>query len=133
MVTFIRPVVGTEKHCVHTANFAARKSYHSIDFGAFSAILGVVFVLEHSECSKELAHSKNLFSNEQKRRGTSAHLVDEPCSKEPQAQTGRPVSAPSPKNLKNRYRFSLLASHMPHLSYSLFRLPVPTSRKPLIW
>ena len=35
-----------------TANLAARKSYHYIDFGAFSAIPGVVFVSEHSECSE---------------------------------------------------------------------------------
>ena len=35
-----------------------------------------------------------------------------------------------PKNLENRCLFSLLASHTAHLSYSLFQVSVPTSRKP---
>jgi hypothetical protein len=34
------------------------------------------------------------------------------------------------KNLENRCLFSLLASHMAHLSYSLFQVSVPTVRKP---
>jgi len=44
------------------------------------------------------------------------------------------VSDHSPKNRKNRCQLSLLASHMTYAPYSLFRLPVPTSRKPhLYW
>ncbi len=40
------------------------------------------------------------------------------------------MPAKLPKNLENRCLISLLASHMAHLSYSLFQVSVPTSRKP---
>ncbi len=40
------------------------------------------------------------------------------------------MSAHPPANLKNRCLLRFLASHMTHLSYLLFRLPVLTSRKP---
>jgi len=53
MITFIRPVVGTEKHCVHTANLAARKIISPTSTsGHFRPSRGVVFVSEHSECSE---------------------------------------------------------------------------------
>src|SRR5260221_10296362 len=39
------------------------------------------------------------------------------------------MSASPPENLKNRCLLRFLASHLTHLSYVLFRLPVLTSRK----
>ena len=42
------------------------------------------------------------------------------------------MSPTLPENLKNRCLLRFLASHMIHLSYLLFRLLVPTSRKPLV-
>ena len=41
------------------------------------------------------------------------------------------MSANPPKNLENRRLLLFLGPHMTRLSYSLFQLPVLTSRKPL--
>jgi hypothetical protein len=61
----------------------------------------------------------------------SAQLADPSWWQEEQAPTGKPMSAPPPKNSENRCLLSFLASLMTRFSYSFFQLPVPTSRKPL--
>ena len=84
------------------------------------------------EAEKKRAHPEKPLQQKRKQAKDFCCFEEQSSWQEQQAQTGRLVSAHPPENLKDRCLLRFFASHMTHLSYLLFRLPVPTSRKPQI-
>ena len=80
--------------------------------------------------NKGVLAQRNLIRNGKRREVASAHQASQSCYRDQHAQTEGLTSAQRPKIRENRCLLSFLASGMTYFSYSLFQLPVPTSRKP---